>query len=234
MIVLGIDTSGYVNAVGLVDGSRVLADNIFPARTDSLEQIVANIDATLKNVGLTLEDIQGIGVGLGPGSWTGIRVGVTVGKMLAFSMGKPVAGVPTLEALAFAARHEAPLICPVIAVGVGDAVYAGLYSPGDNNVRRIGEYYIGDVKGLNALIKQPAVIVGTGAPSYARFITQSSGIEVRALEALPSGAAVASLAAVRFARGDSDDALSLAPLYLKESTAKLFVNKYSGKIVPLS
>jgi tRNA threonylcarbamoyladenosine biosynthesis protein TsaB len=226
MMVLGIDTSGYVNAVGVVDGSRILADSIFPARTDSLEQIVANIDATLKNMGLTLEDVQGFGVGLGPGSWTGIRVGVTVGKILAFSTGKPVSGVPTLEALAFSARHKAPLICPVIAVGVGDAVYAGLYSPGDNGVKRIGEYYIGDVKGLAALISQPAVIVGMGAPSYARIITQASGIEVSASETLPSGAAVASLAAVRFARGDSDDSLSLTPLYLKESTAKMFINRY--------
>ncbi|OGO06639.1 MAG: tRNA (adenosine(37)-N6)-threonylcarbamoyltransferase complex dimerization subunit type 1 TsaB, partial [Chloroflexi bacterium RBG_13_57_8] len=74
------------------------ADRAFPARTDSLEQIVANIDETLKGAGLALKEVDGIGVGLGPGSWTGIRVGVTVGKMLAFSAGRPVAGVPTLAA----------------------------------------------------------------------------------------------------------------------------------------
>ena len=88
------------------DGDRVLADVTFPARTDSLEQIVDNIDSTLKRAGLTLKDVEGIGVGLGPGSWTGIKVGVTVGKMLAFSTGKPVAGIPTLEALAYGARKE--------------------------------------------------------------------------------------------------------------------------------
>ncbi len=60
-----------------------------------------NIDSVLNSVGLTLAGVGGIGVGLGPGSWTGIRVGVTVGKMLAFAAGKPVAGVPTLEALAY-------------------------------------------------------------------------------------------------------------------------------------
>ncbi len=227
MIVLGIDTSGYVNAVGVVDGRRMLADNTFPAKTDSLEQIVVNIDTTLKNVGLTIDDVQGIGVGLGPGSWTGIRVGVTVGKMLAFSMGRPVCGVPTLEALAFTARHEAPLICPVIAVGAGDAVYSGLYRAEGQEVRRIGDYYIGDVKGLTAIITEPCILVGTGVRPYARLLTQATGIEVRALEALPSGAAVASLAAVRLTRNNSDDALALTPLYLKESTAKMFVNKYS-------
>jgi tRNA threonylcarbamoyladenosine biosynthesis protein TsaB len=226
MIVLGIDTSGYANAVGLVDGSRVLADNIFPARTDSLQQIVPNIDDTLKSLGLTLKDVEGIGVGLGPGSWTGIRVGVTVGKVLAFSTGRPVCGVPTLEALAFAARLEAPLICPVVSVGVGEAVYAGLYSPEGDGVKRIGEYYTGDIKGLVALITQPAVITGVGAGQYARIIGQTPGMEIRAVEALPSGAAVASLAGIRFARGESDDSLALMPLYLKESTARVFVNRY--------
>jgi len=127
MIVLGIDTSGYVNAVGVVDGDRVLADATFPARTDTLEQIVANIDATLKSAGLTLKDVGGIGVGLGPGSWTGIKVGVTVGKMLAFSTGKPVAGIPTLEALAYSTRNQPSKICAVISAGIRDTVYAACY-----------------------------------------------------------------------------------------------------------
>ncbi len=226
MIVLGIDTSGYVNAVGVVDGSRVLVDNTFPARTDSLEQIVPNIETALKNAGLTLKDVQGIGVGLGPGSWTGIRVGVTVGKMLAFSTGRPVGGVSTLEALAFSVRHEAPLICSVINVGVGDAVYAGLYSSEDNSVKRIGDYYIGDAKGLSSLITSPALMVGSGVKSYARLIERYSGVKYKAIGALPSGAAVAALASISLTHRDSDDALSLTPLYLKESTAKVFVNKY--------
>jgi tRNA threonylcarbamoyladenosine biosynthesis protein TsaB len=229
VIVLGIDTSGYVNAVGVVDGSRTLADNKFPARTDSLEQIVPHIHITLKNLGLTLQDIQGIGVGLGPGSWTGIRVGVTVGKMLAFSTGRPVGGVPTLEALAYPARRAAPLICSIISVGVGDAVYAGLYRTVNNNMEQIGDYYIGDVQGLSSLIKSPAIIVGSGVGKYVKVIGSPSRKKLRAIEALPSGAAVAALAAARLSHGESDDALSLTPLYLKESTAKVFVNRYAKK-----
>jgi len=228
MIVLGIDTSGYVNAVGVVDGSRVLADRSFPAKTDSLEQIVDNIDTTLKRAGLALGQVEGIGVGLGPGSWTGIRVGVTVGKMLAFSAGKPVCGVPTLAALAYSARHAANLICPVISVGVGDAVYAGLYRVVNDTVERIGDYYTGDIEGLSELITGRAVLAGIQAQKYARKLEQRSGKKFKALEVLPSGAAVATLALERLSHGRSDDALSLTPLYLKESTAKVFVNKYSA------
>jgi tRNA threonylcarbamoyladenosine biosynthesis protein TsaB len=226
VIVVGLDTSGYINAVGVVDGDRVLADASFSARTDSLEQIVANIDDVLKVAGLTLDKVQGIGVGLGPGSWTGIRVGVTVGKMLAFSTGKPVAGIPTLEALAFAARGQSVPVYAVISVGAGDAVYAARYRFKDDEPLREGDYFIGDIKGLAALITEPCVLVGTGATSYAEMVARESGIEVKGIEAKPGGAAVALLAARRLARGESHDALALAPLYLKESTAKVFVNKY--------
>jgi len=231
MIVLGIDTSGYVNAVGLVDGSRVLADSTFSAKTDSLEQIVDNIDSTLRSAGLGLKDVQGIGVGLGPGSWTGIRVGVTVGKMLAFGTGKPVAGVSTLAALAYAAREESPLICAVISAGTRDAVYTACYHVDDGIVIQDGEYFAGTVKELTVMLKEPAVLVGSGAEVYLQMIIKEDSsliTKVKAVDAVPGGAAVARLAAGRLEHGQSDDVLSLTPLYLKESTAKAFINRYSG------
>ena len=126
MKVLGIDTSGYANAVGVIDGDRILADFTFEAKTDSLEKIVSNIDAALREAKLTLGEVEGIGVGLGPGSWTGIRVGVTVAKILAYSTNKLVSGVPTLEVLAYNARNAPALICPIINA-VRDTVYAAFY-----------------------------------------------------------------------------------------------------------
>jgi tRNA threonylcarbamoyladenosine biosynthesis protein TsaB len=232
MIVLGIDTSGYVNAVGIADSDRVLADACFPAKTDSLEQIVDNIDVTLKKAGLALKDIQGIGVGLGPGSWTGIKVGVTVGKMLAFSADKPVAGVPTLEALAYAARDKSLLVYAVISAGVGDTVYAARYRTSKSGVSQEGEYFTGSIKDLSNLIKGPVLMVGSDIKRYREMVLKENPSltnKVKALEAQPSGAAVACLASIRLAQGRADDPLSLTPLYLKESTAKVFVNKYKVK-----
>jgi tRNA threonylcarbamoyladenosine biosynthesis protein TsaB len=231
MIVLGIDTSGYANAVGVVDGDRVLADATFAAKTDSLEQIVDNIDSVLKRAGLALKDIQGIGVGLGPGSWTGIRVGVTVGKMLAFSTGKPVGGVPTLEALAFSLRRESSLICAVISAGIKDTVYAAFYRSADGAVAQYGNYYTGDVRGLAVLLNEPVTLVGDGASVYAQVISSQSGLTkviTQAVNATPNGAAVAAIAARRLSKGESDNALSLTPLYLKESTAKALTTRYTA------
>ena len=231
MIVLGIDTSGYANAVGVIDGEQILADFVFEARTDSLEKIVANVDFVLQSAGLTLGDVQGIGVGLGPGSWTGIRVGVTVGKILAFSTNKPVCGVPTLEALAYSARNEASLICPIISAGARDTVYAAFYRARDGSVTRVSEYYVGDVPGLSQMARKSTVFVGPEIHSYRQLISQASGligISTKAVEVVPQGSAVARLAAIRLEQGESDDALSLTPLYLKESTARAFSGKYSG------
>lgn len=228
MIMLGIDTSGYANAVGVVDGGHVLADRIYEAKTDSLEQIVDNVDSTLTGAGLTIDDVQGIGVGLGPGSWTGIRVGVTVGKMLAYSTGRPVAGIPTLEALAYALREDSKMICSVVNVGSRDAVYAAFYRIENEDINQNGDYYVGDVKGLLALIKEPCTIAGQEGLPYAEAITQDSWKEISVVAGRPNGAIVANLAERRLMRGDCDDVLSLTPLYLKESTAKAFVNKYKG------
>ena len=219
MIVLGIDTSAYANAVGLTDGDHILADATFPARTDSLEQIVDNIDSVLKSAGLTLADVGGIGVGLGPGSWTGIRVGVTVGKMLAFASGKPVAGIPTLAALAFQAIGEGELVCAVIGAGTANAIYAACYRAIEGSITMVGDYYTGNVTGLTEMLTGSGVLVGVEAERYRREAGLSEQ-KIRVVETAPSGAAVAVLAARRLEKGDNDDVLSLTPLYLKESSAK--------------
>lgn len=228
MKVLGLDTSGYVNAVGIVENGRVLAEGRYPARTDSLEQIVDNLDATLKEAKLAIEDIGGFGVGTGPGSWTGIRVGVTVGKTLAFSTGKPVSGVSSLDALAYAGRDQERLVLAVIAVGAGGAVYAARYRPENGNITRIGDYFSGGVTELTPLLTEPVILLAKDAAAYAEAIRQAGEVDVVAVEARVYGSSVACLAEQRLNAGAADDALALAPLYLKESTAKVFTNKYAG------
>ena len=231
MKVLGIDTSGYANAIGVIDGDRVLADFTFEARTDSLEKIVVNIDTALRRAGIALEDVQGFGIGLGPGSWTGIRIGVTVGKILAYSTSKPVAGVPTLEVLAYNARNIPVLVCPLISAGIKDTVYAAFYRTKGGTVTKVSEYYVGAIQGLSEMVKEPTVFIGSEAQLHSELIGQalsSPGISIEAIEDVPKGVAVALLAANRLQHGQGDDVLSLAPLYLKESTAQAFVAKYSS------
>jgi len=230
MLVMGIDTSSYANAIGVVDGKRVLADFMFETRNESLAKIMLNIDNVLGEVNLSLEDIEGIGVGLGPGSWTGIRIGVTVGKMLAYCTGKPIKGISTLEALAYRAHDCRALICPIIDAGAGETIYAAFYRSDNDGMHQVSDYYVGDLSGLVEMIKEPIVLVAHDVPKYRNAISQLKKSNPKdAIESLPSGASVALLAADRLENGEHDDKLALAPLYLKESTAKAFVNKYSKR-----
>lgn len=233
MKVLGIDTSGYANAIGIVDGDRVLADFTFEARTDALAKIITNIDFVLNNVGLILDDIDGFGVGLGPGSWTGIRIGVTVGKIFAYSRRKQVAGVSTLAALAHGARNAPAVICAIISAGTKDAIYAAFYQTQNGSTSQISEYYIGDVSGLARVIKEPVALVGLRVRDYASIINETpnfTGTITETIETTPKGSAVARLAAAQLSKGESDDVLSLAPLYLKESTVKAFQGGYLSRL----
>ncbi|MBL7126364.1 MAG: tRNA (adenosine(37)-N6)-threonylcarbamoyltransferase complex dimerization subunit type 1 TsaB [Dehalococcoidales bacterium] len=227
MLVLGIDTSGYANAIGVADDGRVLADFVFKTRNESLAKIMLNVDSVLKEASLGLEDIDGFGVGLGPGSWTGIRIGVTVGKIFAYCTGKPVKGMSTLEVLACGARDYHTLICPIVDAGARETIYAAFYRSGNNGIYQVGDYYVGDLPGLAEVVKEPVVLVAADVPKYRNVMGQllkSNTIE--ALESAPSGAAVALLAAACLQSGEHDDTLALAPMYLKESTARAFVNKY--------
>ena len=229
MRILSIDTSGYVSTIGVIDGEEILADLTFKAKFDSLKKIVSNIDFVLKNANLTLGNIQGFGVGLGPGSWTGVRVGVTVGKILAYANNVPVCGVSGLEVLAYNARNIPVSICPIIDAGRG-AIYAALYKARNDAIARVSEYYIGDIQKLLETIKEPTAFIGSGARLYRELIIEMLGslsVNVGAIEDIPRGYVLALLAANRFKRGQCDNVLSLEPLYLKESTARAFRHRYS-------
>lgn len=137
--------------------------------------------------------------------------------------------MPTLEALAYNARNIATLICSIINAG-RDTVYAALYRPKKGAVTRVSEYYVGDIQKLSAMITEPTTFTGPEAQFYSKLIRptfESLSINIEAMQDIPRGSAVALLAATRLQNGQSDNVLSLAPLYLKESTAKAFMNRYS-------
>lgn len=231
MKILGIDTSGYANAIGIIDGNHTLAEKIFATKTDSLGQIITNINTVLDEARLRLGNIDGFGIGLGPGSWTGIRIGVTVAKILAYSNDKPIVGITTLEALAYNHTNSSAQVCPIISVGTRDTVYAALYRKQGENVTRLSDYYVGDIHELAGIIKEPTVFVSAEGNTYREVIRRTLSapdMEAGMVIEVPGGAVIASLAARRLECGDSDDPLSLTPLYLKESTARAFVNRYAG------
>src|SRR4030042_2960492 len=146
MRVLGIDTANLTNTIGLIDGDRMVTDFAWEARDNSLQRIIISTDLVLKRAGLTLAEIDGLAVGIGPGSWTGVRVGVTVAKTLAYAVNKPICGISSLEAIAYQARSASILLCPLVDAG-RENVYSAFYRARGNTLAMDGDYSVGNIKG---------------------------------------------------------------------------------------
>jgi len=226
MKILAFDTAAPTNTIGLTDDDRLLADCAWQARDNSLQRIVLNIDLVLKRGGIALQDIDGLAVGIGPGSWTGAKVGVTVAKTLAYVTGKPICGVTSLEALAYQSRNTSIQLCPLVHAGK-ETVYAALYRPRGKNLVRRGDFYVGDIEGLAVVVKEPTLFLGKPAHLYRQTLARELGplASFGSPSDSPSGCAFAWIALPRFRKGDTDDALSLAPLYLRESLAQALLLK---------
>ena len=226
MKILGFDTAAPTNTIGLTDDDRMLADYAWEARDNSLQRIILNIDLVLKRGGVALGEIDGLAVGIGPGSWTGAKVGVTVAKTLAYVTNKPLCGVTSFEALAYQSRSMSIQICPLVHAGK-ENVYAAFYRPRGKSLVRKGDYYVGDIKGLAAAVKEPTLFLGKPAHLYRQTLSNELGplASFGSPSDSPSGCVLAWIALPRFRKGNTDDALSLAPLYLKESLAQALLLK---------
>ena len=126
MKILGIDTSTSCGSVGLIDGDSVIAEYLIDIPVTHSERLLGSIEHVLRQAGCSTGELDGWAISLGPGSFTGLRIGVSTIKGLAFATQKPVAGVPTLDVLAFNISPTPYLICPVLDARKGE-VYAAFY-----------------------------------------------------------------------------------------------------------
>ena len=198
MRVLSIDTSGRFNAVGLIDGQQISAELVWEASGNSLQDIILNIDRILDKGGLSLADVD-----------------------VHHLTDKPLCGISSFDALAYQAGDVPILLCPLVDAGRGN-VYAAFYRSRGETLTRVGQHSAGPIEGLLKTIKEPVLFLGDAVSSHRRTIAAELG----PLASFANNAdhqqscAIALLALSRFERGESDDVLSLVPLYLKEPLAQ--------------
>jgi len=127
MIILAVDTTTFSGSVALLEDGQLLSEiNLKPSATYS-ELLLPAVDFILKTNKLEVKDMDGFAAAAGPGSFTGIRIGLSTVKSFSYASGKPVAPVSTLEALAFKLRYsQAHLFCPILDAKKGE-VYAALF-----------------------------------------------------------------------------------------------------------
>jgi tRNA threonylcarbamoyladenosine biosynthesis protein TsaB len=204
-LILGIETSTQVSSVAFAGDDGVLASMSLARGRGHAEFLVPAILACAERGGFSLRDVTGVASGLGPGLFTGMRVGVATAKTIAQALGVPIAGVASLDLLAHAARATSQLVCAVLDAKRNE-VFAAFYRDG----KRIDDITTYEPAALAADIAardEDVYVVGTGAKTHA--------------ERYPSAISLVELAAERLARGDADDAATLEPLYVRKSDAEI-------------
>lgn len=138
MKVLAIDTSTFVMAIGLVDGDKVLGEIVTNFKKNHSIRLMPAIDGLMKDAGVQPSELERIVVAHGPGSYTGVRIGVTTAKTLAWSLRIPLVGVSSLEALAQNGRYYDGVVAPIFDARRGQ-VYTGLYQGGKGVIKSVFE-----------------------------------------------------------------------------------------------
>lgn len=136
MILLGIDTSGKTASVAVCSENSVLAQTTVYTKLTHSQVILPICREVLKNAGMELSEIDGIAAAAGPGSYTGLRIGISAVKAICFALGKPCVGISTLESLAYNVSLHKGIICAVMAARL-DLVYCAVFRSDGNRVERI-------------------------------------------------------------------------------------------------
>ena len=222
MLILAIDTSDEVGVIALGKDSSLVCEYHFHSRMTLLKRLVPNIDRVLTDTGHTVKDLNGIAVSLGPGSFTGLRIGVTTAKSLAYTLGIPIVGIGTLDALAYSCGPSATdIICPMIHART-DEVYWSLFDSGGE--MRLTDAAAGPVSAaLKAAFErgETALFCGSGATKNAEAIRHTLGnkaIVQKSWTSFARGAAILELGHHLLQDGVAQDPASLIPLYIRKPT----------------
>ncbi|MFH1848089.1 MAG: tRNA (adenosine(37)-N6)-threonylcarbamoyltransferase complex dimerization subunit type 1 TsaB [Candidatus Omnitrophota bacterium] len=162
MRVLAIETSTKILSAAVIGDDGLSLDLNYDFKLRHGSHLVPAIEALLKFAGMALQDIDAYCVSIGPGSFTGLRIGVAAVKALAVSSGKKVAAVPSLDALAMNVFSKDSFIKPVIDAKKGN-VYTCLYKYGrDGRLKRLSKHSLVPASGALEKIKKPTVVLGDG------------------------------------------------------------------------
>lgn len=235
MVILGLDTSTLTASVAVVrDGDVVAAVDV--ATRAHGDVLLAAIDEVVRAAGMTAASLDAIAAGAGPGSFTGLRIGMATAKGIAFATGRPLYVISSLAALAADAAAAAGVGADMLIVPALDArrgeIYAGFYRGGaavaPERVLAPGAL-VEAIAGVRGDTPTAAVIVGDAVRVYALAAEPGPGIASRGeLRETPSGAAVARLASIGTHRDAVTDG---APQYIRQAEAEiLYPNGVPGAL----
>ena len=220
MIVLGIDTATWTAAAGVVRDGEVLGEGVYREERSHTRSLTQLVDRVLGDAGLAIADVDALAVSIGPGSFTGLRVGLALAKGIAFAGGLPIAASPTLEALAWVA-DAAPgdAVCAALDARKRE-VYAALFAADDRGPRRLTADVAQSPEALAAALPPGCVLVGDASDAYGDVLAPRATVRPFASHH-PRGGVVARLGWERLARGEHASLGELEPVYVRAPDAQL-------------
>ena len=221
--VLGIDTATRTASVGVLDGDDLIAERSQPDSRTLAVTALPLVQDVLAAAGCDVADLGMIAVSAGPGSFTGLRIGLSLAKGISLATGCAVIAVPTLEALAQVAGERDGLICPVLDARKGE-VYAASFRWQTSGPLRVSEDCAATPQRLAAAIEEPCVLLGDGVEAYLALWRDAFGQSVELLpftEFHPRGGAVAAVGRRRFGDLGADEVAAMVPRYVRAAEAEV-------------
>ena len=214
---LAIDSSTETASIALSSRGAIVVELTWRAGQSHTTELVPNLNRILGQTKLNLKDMNGVIVAKGPGSFNGLRVGMSFAKGLALSLNIPLVGISTLEVEAFPYAATALPICPIQNAGRGEIATA-LFQTKRGKWRRVVEEHITTIEKAIPEIKGPTIFCGEIPQQVALQLEEKLGRKARIFKgsaALRRGGYLAELGWMRLKAGDFDRSPTLEPLYLR-------------------
>ncbi len=213
-MLLAVDTSTAQVGLALYDGSQVISEYAWRSSQRHTVELAPAVSELLQRCGLTMENVQALGVALGPGSFTSLRVGLSLVKGIALSRHLPLIGIPTLDILAAAQTLSRLSLAVAIQAGRG-RLALGWYKRSKNGWQPKGPARVVTVEGLIDEVKSAAIVCGEFTSIERQKLSAKPEIHlIPPAQSMRRPAVLAELAWNRWQTGNVDDEATLAPIYL--------------------
>ncbi|MDF1510002.1 MULTISPECIES: tRNA (adenosine(37)-N6)-threonylcarbamoyltransferase complex dimerization subunit type 1 TsaB [Bacillaceae] len=222
MKVLAIDTSNYALGIAVIDEEKVIGEYITNVKKNHSIRVMPSIETLLRDCDLTAKDINKIVVAQGPGSYTGVRIGVTIAKTLAWTLNIPLVGVSSLEILAAAVgRYFSGAVSPLFD-GRRGQIYTGLYQYKKGKLETVeGDQILQSRDWAEQLCSssEPILFVGNDLPLHQGVIAEIMGEKAQFAEITEQNPRPAELAFLGMDR-NGVDIHSFVPNYIRLAEAE--------------
>jgi tRNA threonylcarbamoyladenosine biosynthesis protein TsaB len=222
MRVLALETSTLAGSVALCEDGRVVGLSLLDVALTHSERLMAMIHRLIEDCRWSVDRIEGLAVSIGPGSFTGLRVGAATAKGLALALAVPIAPVPTLDVLASNLPFADAPVCPILGARKRE-VYLAHYRWDGAVMARQSEYLALAPEAAVDSVPPGAIVLGDGVPACRPYLaaTGRAWVEAPPAQSVPSAAVLGQIGSAMLVAGRGVDGDALQPLYLRPSEAEL-------------